>query len=157
MLLFINVSLFVITRIIIILLVHVDIAGDGTFAVSMLAEFDNTLTTHGASYYPRLYWEAGMVGHMLYLTSEAEGYRGTGIGCYFDNPTHKLLGIKGMSLQSLYHFTVGYPIEDNRIMSLPPYSDSRRINSNNNNNNNINSSSSTSDCIFQRITKSLHE
>ena len=29
--------------------------------------------------------------------------------------------MKGLSLQSLYHFTIGGPVEDRRLMTLPPY------------------------------------
>ena len=38
--------------------------------------------------------------------------RGTGIGCYFDDAFHELLGLSGDRLQNLYHFTVGGPVED---------------------------------------------
>lgn len=34
---------------------------------------------------------------------------------------HELLGLKGSKFQSLYHFTVGAPVLDKRIMSLPAY------------------------------------
>jgi len=34
---------------------------------------------------------------------------------------HQLLGLKGSTFQSLYHFTVGSPVLDKRIMSLPAY------------------------------------
>lgn len=34
---------------------------------------------------------------------------------------HEVLGIKGSNFQSLYHFTVGGPVLDKRIMSLPAY------------------------------------
>lgn len=34
---------------------------------------------------------------------------------------HELLGLRGSSFQSLYHFTVGGPVLDKRIMSLPAY------------------------------------
>ena len=58
---------------------------------------------------------------MLYLEAEAAGVRGTGIGCYFDDAVHKLLGLDGDRFQSLYHFTVGSPVEDPRLMTLPAY------------------------------------
>ncbi len=60
---------------------------------------------------------------MLYLEAEAVGIRATGIGCFFDDAVHQLLGIKDDSYQSLYHFTVGYPIEDTRLITMPPYSE----------------------------------
>ncbi len=67
--------------------------------------------------------EAGIVGHLLYLESEVIGMRSTGIGCYFDDPIHELLGFnpKSTLYQSIYHFTLGYPIIDTRISTLPPY------------------------------------
>lgn len=63
-----------------------------------------------------------MIGQCLYLAAEAHGVRGTGIGCYFDDPFHELLGISTNSWQSLYHFTIGHPMEDPRLQTLPAYS-----------------------------------
>jgi hypothetical protein len=48
--------------------------------------------------------------------------RGTGIGCFFDDAVHELLGLVDDRYQSLYHFTVGHPLEDPRLTTLPPYS-----------------------------------
>jgi len=97
------------------------IAGDSAFALSMLAEFEQCITT-APWQYNRLMWEAGMAGHVLYLEAEAIGLRGTGIGCFFDDGVHDMLGIAGSSLQTLYHFTVGTPLNDARLVTLPPYS-----------------------------------
>ena len=96
------------------------IAADSVFAVSMLAEF-NAALDRGNWWYRYLHWEAGMLGHVLYLEAEAAGLRGTGIGCYFDDMMHELLGVTTSSLQVLYHFTVGGPMEDGRITTHPPY------------------------------------
>jgi hypothetical protein len=57
----------------------------------------------------------------LYLEAEAAGIRGTGIGCFFDDAMHEMLGIHGRSWQSLYHFTIGGPVEDARLRTIPPY------------------------------------
>jgi hypothetical protein len=57
----------------------------------------------------------------LYLEAEAAGVRGTGIGCFFDDAVHELLGLSGLRYQSLYHFTVGAPLSDGRLQTLPPY------------------------------------
>jgi SagB-type dehydrogenase family enzyme len=100
---------------------HQAIAADSAFAVAMLAEFDVPLQ-HGDWMYRQLYWEAGAIGQSLYLEAEAAGVRGTGIGCYFDDKAHEILGLKDQRLQDLYHFTVGTPQIDNRLVSLPPYS-----------------------------------
>jgi hypothetical protein len=100
---------------------HQGIAGDSAFSLGMLAEFEGRLREGGAWWYPRLFWEAGLVGQVLYLEAEAAGVRGTGIGCFFDDPVHEIVGIKDLSVQSLYHFTIGGPMDDERLMTLPPY------------------------------------
>ncbi len=97
------------------------IAGAGAFSLGMLAEFDQAIEEQGAWFYPRLFWEAGAIGQALYLESEALGLRGTGIGCFLDDPVHQSLGLRDTSFQSLYHFTVGGPVEDTRIQSEPAY------------------------------------
>jgi SagB-type dehydrogenase family enzyme len=98
-----------------------DIAADGFFSLGMLAEFDAALDEGGAARYRELFWEAGAIGQALYLEAEAAGARGTGIGCFFDDGVHELLGIADHRLQSLYHFTVGMPIDDPRLSSHPAY------------------------------------
>lgn len=99
---------------------HQEIAGASAFSLAMLAEFD----AHVQEFpwrYRELFWEAGVIGQALYLEAEACGLRGTGIGCYFDDAVHETLGIADKTLQSLYHFTVGGPLQDERLVSLPPY------------------------------------
>lgn len=100
---------------------HQDIAGDSAFSFGMVAEFEGTLRQRGAWWYPRMFWEAGLLGQVLYLEAEAAGVRATGIGCFFDDPVHDIVGIQEMRLQSLYHFTIGGPVEDGRLQTLPPY------------------------------------
>jgi len=97
-----------------------DIASDGAFAVAMIAEFSPHIEQEPYRY-RRLHWEAGMIGQVLYLTCEAYGIRGTGMGCFFDDTTHDLLGLRDKSYQDLYHFGAGKPVEDKRIATLPPY------------------------------------
>ena len=100
---------------------HQDIAGDSAFSLGMIAEFEGRLRQGGAWWYPRLFWESGLLGQVLYLEAEAAGVRATGIGCFFDDPVHEIVGIKNLAIQSLYHFTIGGPVEDGRLMTLPPY------------------------------------
>lgn len=100
-----------------------DIASEGCFSLGMLAEFSALLAEKGPWFYPRLFWECGIIGQVLYLEAEAAGLRGTGIGCYFDDAMHDLLGLRDDSCQDLYHFTVGGPVEDPRITTLPAYPD----------------------------------
>jgi nitroreductase len=87
----------------------------------MLARFEPVLRERGASAWRELFWEAGMIGQSLYLAAEAVGVRGTGIGCYFDHELHHALGLTGHDWQSLYHFTIGNPVEDFRLRTTPPY------------------------------------
>jgi len=95
------------------------IAADGCFALGMIA---NMRGLDGAPYnYRRLYWETGAIGQILYLEAEALGVAATGIGCFFDDRMHELLGLHGPDLQSLYHFTVGGRVDDPRLRTLDPY------------------------------------
>ncbi|KAL6124419.1 hypothetical protein ACLB2K_076931 [Fragaria x ananassa] len=100
---------------------HQEIASHGCFSLGMVACFEPLLKDKKVWMYPRLFWETGVLGQVLYLEAHAIGISATGIGCYFDDPVHELLGLQGSNFQSLYHFTVGGPVIDKRIMSLPAY------------------------------------
>lgn len=97
-----------------------DIAGLGTFSLGMLAEFYPRIQNQ-PSKYKQLFHEGGMIGQMLYLAAEVHGMRATGIGCFFDDGMHDLLGLKDNEFQDLYHFTVGFPVDDDRISTRPAY------------------------------------
>jgi nitroreductase len=111
-----------------------DIAGDGFFSLAMLGRV-GAVRTRGDWFYRRLFWEAGAIGQLLYLEAEAVGGRGTGIGCFYDDAVHELLGLRGMGQtgdrgeldataaewQSLYHFAMGRPVEDARLTTEPGY------------------------------------
>ena len=45
------------------------------------------------------------------------------MGCYFDDVVHQLLGLdlSDDAWQSLYHFTVGGAVDDDRLTILPAY------------------------------------
>ena len=98
-----------------------EIAGDSAFSLGMIAEFEPSLRRYGPWFYRRLFWETGVIGQVLYLEAEASGVRATGIGCFFDDPVHQVLGFNDATFQSLYHFTTGGPVEDPRLTTLPPY------------------------------------
>lgn len=98
-----------------------DIAGEGVFSAAMIGRFRDRIEGH-PYLYRRLHWEAGMIGQVLYLEAEAHRLRGTGMGCFFDDSVHRLLGFSDNSFQDLYHFAVGKPVEDERLKTLPPYS-----------------------------------
>jgi SagB-type dehydrogenase family enzyme len=97
------------------------IAGDGVFSLSMIAEYREALFTHGPWFYRLLFWETGLIGQVLYLEAEAAGIAATGIGCFFDDPVHQVFGFTGLEFQSFYHFTIGGPVRDDRLITLAPY------------------------------------
>ena len=43
----------------------------------------------------------------------------------FDDPVHEVFGIVSRDWQSFYHFTVGGPVEDVRLTTLPAYGPER--------------------------------
>ena len=96
------------------------IAGDSAFSLGMIARFREELEAAPCRY-RHLFWETGMIGQVLYLEAEAQGVRATGIGCFFDNPVHELMGLPDDTFQSLYHFTVGGPREDARLATRAAY------------------------------------
>ena len=98
-----------------------DIAGDSAFSLGMIAEFESSLRRYGPWFYRRLFWETGVIGQVLYLEAEAAGVRATGIGCFFDDPVHQVIGFNDAMFQSLYHFTTGGHVEDPRLTTLPSY------------------------------------
>ena len=97
-----------------------EIAADGCFSLGMIARF-RSIVEPNPFMYRHLFWESGMIGQVLYLCAEAHSRRGTGIGCYFDDPMHELLGIQTTDFQSLYHFTIGGSLIDRRLASTAPY------------------------------------
>jgi hypothetical protein len=92
-----------------------EIAADGFFSLAMVARVEGSLRDQGEWFYRRLFWECGVIGQVLYLEAEAAGGRATGIGCFYDDPVHTLLGLTGHGWQSLYHFSMGTPVEDSRL------------------------------------------
>lgn len=99
---------------------HQDIAANACLAFGMLAPVE-PLVAAAAAAYRDLLREAGVLGQMLYLEAEAMGLRGTGIGCFFDDPVHEAAGIDAACFQTLYHFTIGQPVDDSRIETTPAY------------------------------------
>jgi hypothetical protein len=89
-----------------------------------IAEFNAPIQANPAAW-RHLHWEAGMLGHCLTLEAEAAGWRGTGIGCFFDDAVHEVLGLElgkeNARYQVVYHFAVGIPVDDARLTTLPAY------------------------------------
>ncbi len=99
---------------------HQDIAAHGAFTVMFVAEFAAPIAADPAAW-RHLHWEAGMLGHCLTLEAEAAGWRGTGIGCFFDDADHEILGLQDERYQVIYHYAIGMPLDDTRITTLPAY------------------------------------
>jgi SagB-type dehydrogenase family enzyme len=99
---------------------HQDIASHSAFSLMFIAEFAAPIQADPAAW-RHLHWEAGMLGHCVTLEAEAAGWRGTGIGCFFDDAVHEVLGLTDTRYQVVYHFAVGIPVDDSRLTTLPAY------------------------------------
>jgi hypothetical protein len=99
---------------------HQDIAERCAVTFMMVAEFAAPIAADPAAY-RHLHWEAGMMGHVITLEAEAAGWRGTGIGCFFDDSDHEVLGLQDDQFQVIYHYAVGMALDDPRISTLPAY------------------------------------
>jgi SagB-type dehydrogenase family enzyme len=99
---------------------HQDIASHCAVTFMMVAEFAAPIAADPAAY-RHLHWEAGMLGHVITLEAEAAGWRGTGIGCFFDDADHEVLGLQDDQFQVIYHYAVGMALDDPRISTLPAY------------------------------------
>ena len=65
------------------------------------------------------HYQCGLTGQLLYIHSELTNNGSTGIGCYLDDLSLKYPGFNDINnplnnMRSLYHFSVGKPIIDNR-------------------------------------------
>ena len=99
---------------------HQDIAEQCAVTFMIVAEFAAPVATDPAAY-RHLHWEAGMLGHVITLEAEAAGWRGTGIGCFFDDAVHEVLGLQDDEFQVIYHYAIGMALDDPRISTLPAY------------------------------------
>ena len=100
---------------------HQDIAADGALVTSMIARFDDELARFGAPAWRYLHWEAGAIGQLLYLEAEALELSATGIGCFFDQGIHDVLGLEDGYFRMLYGTAIGRAVHDPRIQTLPAY------------------------------------
>jgi SagB-type dehydrogenase family enzyme len=92
-----------------------DLAGNACVAFSMIGDFDRAARAHGDRGYRYVHFEAGAIGHRLYLASEALGLRATGIGAFYDEEVHRYLNLAPGHGQVVYHFAIGYPVHDPRL------------------------------------------
>lgn len=92
-----------------------ELAGNACVAFSMIADLDRAARDHGDRGYRYAHFEAGAIGHRLYLAAEALGLQATGIGAFFDDEVHRYLGLAPEQGQVIYHFAIGHAITDPRL------------------------------------------
>ena len=92
-----------------------DLAGNACVAFSMIGDIERAVRAHGDRGYRFVHFEAGAIGHRLYLAAEALGLGATGIGAFYDDEVHRYLNLVSGQEQVVYHFAVGYPVVDPRL------------------------------------------
>ena len=92
-----------------------DLAGNACVAFSMIGDFNRATRVHGDRGYRYVHFEAGAIGHRLYLAAEALGLGATGIGAFYDEEVHRYLNLTPEQGRVVYHFAVGYPVPDYRV------------------------------------------
>jgi SagB-type dehydrogenase family enzyme len=81
----------------------------------MIGDLDRAVRTYGDRGYRYVHFEAGAIGHQLYLAAEAFGMGATGIGAFYDDQVHHYLNLLPEQGQVVYHFAIGYPATDPRL------------------------------------------
>jgi SagB-type dehydrogenase family enzyme len=92
-----------------------DLAGNACVAFSMIGDLERAVRAHGDRGYRYVHFEAGAIGHRLYLAAEAFGLGATGIGAFYDDEVHHYLNLVPEQGQVVYHFAIGYPVPDPRL------------------------------------------
>ena len=93
------------------------LAGNACVAFSMVGDLDRAVELHGDRGYRYVHFEAGAIGQRLYLAAGALGLGATGIGAFYDEEVHRHLNLEPGQGQVVYHFAIGYPVPDGRILS----------------------------------------
>lgn len=92
-----------------------NLAGNACVTFSMIGDLDRAAQTYGDRGYRYVHFEAGAIGHRLYLAAEALGLGATGIGAFYDDEVHRHLNLAANQGQVVYHFAIGYPVPDPRV------------------------------------------
>lgn len=92
-----------------------DLAGNACVAFSMIGDIERAARAHGDRGYRYVHFEAGAIGHRLYLAAETLGLGATGIGAFYDDEVHHYLNVAPEQGQVVYHFAIGYPVPDPRL------------------------------------------
>ncbi len=91
-----------------------ELAGNACVAFSMIGDLERAVRAHGDRGYRYVHFEAGAIGHRLYIAAEALGLAATGIGAFYDQEVHRYLDLAPEQGQVVYHFAIGYPVPDPR-------------------------------------------
>ncbi|MEO5925680.1 MAG: SagB/ThcOx family dehydrogenase [Bryobacteraceae bacterium] len=94
-----------------------DLAGNACVAFSMVGDFERATIAFGDRGYRYVFFEAGALGHRLYLAAEALGLGATGIGAFYDDEVHRYLGLTSAAGEVVYHFAIGHPVPDARLQA----------------------------------------
>jgi SagB-type dehydrogenase family enzyme len=92
-----------------------NLAGNACVTFSMIGDLERAARTYGDRGYRYVHFEAGAIGHRLYLAAEAFGLGATGIGAFYDDEVHRHLNLVPNQGQVVYHFAIGYPVPDPRV------------------------------------------
>ena len=92
-----------------------DLAGNACVTFSMIGDLERAAHCYGDRGYRYVHFEAGAIGHRLYLAAESMGLGATGIGAFFDDEVHRYLKLAPNREQVVYHFAIGYPVPDPRL------------------------------------------
>jgi SagB-type dehydrogenase family enzyme len=92
-----------------------NLAGNSCVTFSMIGDLDRAAGIFRDRGYRYVHFEAGAIGHRMYLAAEALGLRATGIGAFYDDEVHRHLKLTSRQGQVVYHFAIGYPVSDPRI------------------------------------------
>ncbi|MEO8129253.1 MAG: SagB/ThcOx family dehydrogenase [Bryobacteraceae bacterium] len=94
-----------------------DLAGNACVALSLVGDLERATRAFGDRGYRYVFFEAGALGHRLYLAAEALGLGATGIGAFYDDEVHRYLGLTSAAGQVVYHFAIGHPVPDARLLA----------------------------------------
>jgi SagB-type dehydrogenase family enzyme len=94
-----------------------ELAGNSCVTFSMIGDLELAARTHGDRGYRYVHFEAGAIGHRMYLAAEALGLGATGIGAFYDEEVHRYLNLTPELGQVVYHFAIGYPVPDSRLQA----------------------------------------
>jgi SagB-type dehydrogenase family enzyme len=92
-----------------------DLAGNACVTFSMIGDLERAARSYGDRGYRYAHFEAGAIGHCLYLAAEALGLGATGIGAFYDDEVHRHLNLIPEQGQVVYHFAIGHPVRDPRL------------------------------------------